>query len=215
MVTWGHPDTTGSPKIDAFLSSEHLETANGQDQYTETLLKLSTLGITYERPTLSKEYRKTRKDFGLRADKHLYCCPQTLFKFHPEFDLVLGEILRVNPLAELVLLERRLQEWTHRLFRRTLPNADQRVRFLPAMAREDFLSLLSLSDVVLDPIHFGGVNSSMEACLSSILHKCEERNSLSAMTRSHQKLSTHQPASSMWRQVCWHGLSPYCNRIHS
>jgi len=90
VVTWGHPDTTGSPMIDAFLSSEHLETANGQDQYTETLLKLSTLGITYERPTLGKEYRKTRRDFGLRADKHLYCCPQTLFKFHPEFDLVLG-----------------------------------------------------------------------------------------------------------------------------
>ena len=76
--------------IDAFLSSEHLETANGQDQCTETLLKLSTLGITYERPTLGKEYRKTRRDFGLRADKHLYCCPQTLFKFPPEFDLVLG-----------------------------------------------------------------------------------------------------------------------------
>ena len=96
--------------FDAFLSSEHLETANGQDHYTETLLKILTLGITYERPTLSKGHRNTRRDFGLPADKHLYCCPQTLFKFNPEFDLVLGEILRLDPLAELVLLERRLSE---------------------------------------------------------------------------------------------------------
>ncbi len=65
-----------------------------------------------------------------------------------------------------MLLEGRLPEWTHRLkrrFRRTLPDQGEHVRFLPALPRPDFLSLLAVSDVVLDPLHFGGGNSSLEA----------------------------------------------------
>ncbi len=50
-----------------------------------------------------------------------------------------------------------------RRFRRTLPEQGARVRFLPALPRADFLSLLAVSDVVLDPLHFGGGNSSLEA----------------------------------------------------
>jgi predicted O-linked N-acetylglucosamine transferase (SPINDLY family) len=34
---------------------------------------------------------------------------------------------------------------------------------LPAQSYDDFLSLLAISDVVLDPLHFGGGNSSYEA----------------------------------------------------
>lgn len=124
------------------------------------------MGIRYERPQLGASHRKTRLDFGLSEGNHLYACPQTLFKFHPEFDDILKNILEADPLAELVLLEGRLPEWTHRLrrrFRRTLPDADRRVRFLPALPRNVFLQLLAISDVVLDPIHFGSGNSSMEA----------------------------------------------------
>ncbi len=164
VATWGHPDTTGSPVIDYFLSSQHLERAGGESDYTEQLLRLKTLGIDYQRPTLT--IAKSREDLGLSHSAHLIACPQTLFKFHPEFDPVLARILDQDPHAELILLEGRLPEWTHRLrrrFRRTLPEQGRRVRFLPAMPRHDFLSLLRLSEVVIDPIHFGGGNSSLES----------------------------------------------------
>jgi len=38
-----------------------------------------------------------------------------------------------------------------------------RVRFLPPQSNADFLDLLSLADVMLDPLHFGGGNTSYEA----------------------------------------------------
>jgi uncharacterized protein (TIGR03032 family) len=165
VATWGHPDTTGSAMIDYFLSSESLETVDSDRNYTERLLKLPTLGIYYERPVLSSD-AKNRSQLGLPEGRHLYACAQTLFKFHPEFDLVLSSILESDPEGELVIIEGRLSEWTHRLkrrFRRTLPESGKRVRFLPAVAHRDFLSLLACVDVVLDPIHFGGGNSSFEA----------------------------------------------------
>jgi predicted O-linked N-acetylglucosamine transferase (SPINDLY family) len=38
----------------------------------------------------------------------------------------------------------------------------ERVRFLPRLTPEAFLSLNSLADVLLDPIHFGGGNTTYE-----------------------------------------------------
>jgi protein O-GlcNAc transferase len=52
-------------------------------------------------------------------------------------------------------LRRRLQ--------RSLGRAAKRVRFLQPLAQRDFHHLLAAADVVLDPFHFGGCNSSCEA----------------------------------------------------
>ncbi len=164
IATWGHPDTTGSPAIDYFLSSDGLETETSPSSYTEKLLKLPSLGIDYDRPTVQRP--KARHELGLPVDKHLYGCPQTLFKIHPDFDDLLARILTKDPKGELILIEGRLSEWTHRLrrrFRRTIPDADHRIHFLPSLPRDDYLSLLREVDVLLDPIHFGGGNSSIES----------------------------------------------------
>jgi predicted O-linked N-acetylglucosamine transferase (SPINDLY family) len=48
-------------------------------------------------------------------------------------------------------------------FARDMPDVAERVRWLPALANQDFLQLPTVADVVLDPIHFGGGNSSYEA----------------------------------------------------
>ena len=163
-VTWGHPDTTGSPTMDYFLSSELLEIPDAQRHYSEQLVRLPLLATYYERPRRSGPPR-TREYFQLDVRRHVYLCPQTLFKFHPEFDDMLAGILTEDPEADLVLLEGRVPEWTLRLRERwssTLPHADRRVRFLPAQPRDDFLALLECADVVIDPIHFGGGNSTYE-----------------------------------------------------
>jgi protein O-GlcNAc transferase len=163
-VGWGHPDTTGSPAIDYFLSSELLETADADEHYTERLVRLPAMGVYYHRPERPIHCRN-RMDFGFAEDAHLYACPQTLYKFHPDFDAVIAGILQSDPRAEIVLLEGRVASWTNNLrrrFARTLPDSD-RVRFIPSLSYEDFLSLLTISDVILDPLHFGGGNSSYEA----------------------------------------------------
>ncbi|MDA1165404.1 MAG: TIGR03032 family protein [Planctomycetota bacterium] len=161
-ATWGHPETTGSAQIDYFLSSELLETSDADDHYTERLVRLPLLGTYFERPTLSQG----PSPLVPRPSTHTYVCPQTLFKFHPDFDAVIAGILVADPQAQIILLEGRDQHWTDQLkrrFGRTLPESGKRVRFLPAMPREQFLRLLATADVVLDPLHFGGGHSSYEA----------------------------------------------------
>ena len=66
----------------------------------------------------------------------------------------------------LVLIEGRVPNWTERLrhrFESSMADVVDRIRWLPALGRDEFLSLLAVSDVVLDPVRFGGGNSSYEA----------------------------------------------------
>jgi predicted O-linked N-acetylglucosamine transferase (SPINDLY family) len=164
-VTWGHPVTTGLPTMDYFISSADLEQEESDTHYSERLVRLSRLAVVYPRPHLAPQ-RKDREAFGLPADAHLYGCPQTLFKFHPEFDALLANILHSDPHGLLVLIEGKYEYWTEllrRRFVRTLGEAANRVRFLPRLSRPDYLSLLETVNVLLDPLHFGGGNSSYEA----------------------------------------------------
>ncbi|MBX3415486.1 MAG: tetratricopeptide repeat protein [Pirellulales bacterium] len=164
-VTWGHPDTTGSAAMDYFISSELLETAGADEHYTEQLVRLPDLSVCYERPVLDERPRD-RASFGLDPARHLYICPQSLFKFHPEFDAVLGEILRRDPQGDLVLLEGKYDHWKRLLmerFSRTIPDVVDRIRFLGRLKRVDFLALNAAADVSLDPMHFGGGNTTYEA----------------------------------------------------
>jgi len=165
MATWGHPVTTGSRTMDAFLSSELLETADGPRHYTERLLLPPSLCTYYERPRIMGK-AKTRRDFGLPEAVPLYACPQTLFKFHPEFDTLLAEILRKDLDGRLVMVEGRTANWTRLLrerFERVMPDVTSRIVWLKPLPNDDFLQLLTLCDVSLDPLHFGGGNTTYEA----------------------------------------------------
>lgn len=162
---WGHPMTTGIPNMDYFVSSRALEGEGSQAQYSERLAVLPDLTTCYARPAAPSSARG-RAHFGLPDDARLYACPQTLFKFHPGQDEVFAEILRRDPTALLVLIAAKQPEWEARLrarWARSTPDVAGRIVFLPQMSLEEYLSLLIVADAVLDPIWFGGGNSSMEA----------------------------------------------------
>jgi len=164
-VTWGHPVTTGSPEMDYFISSTLLESPGGQQYYREQLVELPNLANYYERPQLPPRPRD-RESFGFAPGAHLYGCPQTLFKLHPKYDDVLASILRADPQGELVLLDARYEQWSELVrqrFSRSMADVHERVRFLPPLPRPDFLALNAVVDVLLDPTHFGGGNTTYEA----------------------------------------------------
>jgi predicted O-linked N-acetylglucosamine transferase (SPINDLY family) len=164
-VTWGHPLTTGIPTLDYFISSEHLEPPGSEVQYSEKLVRLPHLANYYYRPTPPFS-TKTRRDFGLADDVHAYGCPQSLFKLHPDDDDVFGRILRRDPRGRLVLVEGNFPSWTQRLlarFRRAMPDVCDRVQFVPTQQPRDFARLLASVDVLLDPLVFGGGDSSYQS----------------------------------------------------
>jgi predicted O-linked N-acetylglucosamine transferase (SPINDLY family) len=43
-----------------------------------------------------------------------------------------------------------------------MPDVAERIRFIPLQPNADYLSLIAAADVLLDPLHFGGVNSSYD-----------------------------------------------------
>jgi predicted O-linked N-acetylglucosamine transferase (SPINDLY family) len=56
--------------------------------------------------------------------------------------------------------------WDDRLmarFRRTIGDVADRIRLVPRQSYDDFLALTAACDVMLDPLHFGGGNTTYEA----------------------------------------------------
>ena len=103
-VSWGHPETTGYPTIDYFLSSDLMEPPDGQDHYTERLLRLPNISIYYEPPDLLPTVLN-RTDFGLRADAAVYWCAQSLYKYLPQFDEVFARIAKDVGNCQFVFIE--------------------------------------------------------------------------------------------------------------
>ena len=167
-TTWGHPVTTGIPSMDYFISSNLIEPAGAEAHYSEQLVLLDSLPVYYYRPqvVLAESRNEARQEFGLSQAEHVYLCPQSLFKFHPDFDSLLGSILARDPLARIVLIEAPHTHWTEMLsdrLRRSLNSLMEQVTFIPRVDRAAFLRLLTTADVVLDPLHFGGGNTSFQA----------------------------------------------------
>jgi predicted O-linked N-acetylglucosamine transferase (SPINDLY family) len=164
-VSWGHPNTTGSNTLDYFVSAESIEPTDADLLYSERLIRMSRLPCTYEPPADAPD-STTRADFGLPESGTLYGCPQSLFKFHPEFDAILAEIAAGDPQGHIVVIDGAqpaLNDLLRRRWQRNQPSLVDRVRFLPRMTRERFLALMVHFDVLLDPIHFGSGNTLYEA----------------------------------------------------
>ncbi len=164
-TSWGHPVTTGIANVDYFLSARALEPEDGEAHYSERLVRLGRMPTCLPRPRLPEPVA-TRRELGLPEEATLYACPQTLFKFHPDFDAILTNILRRDPGGRLVLIEGKHGRWAE-LLRERLARLDadaaERIIFLPHQPVAGFLSLLHQADVILDPICFGGGVTSYEA----------------------------------------------------
>ena len=158
-TSWGQPETSGVAQIDYYLSSALAEPDDGaRSHYTERLLIADTL-LSYQRRTRLPESPKRREAFGFTSAQHVFLCAQQIRKFHPHFDAILGEILRRDAQGLIVVVEDRYGRAAAELRQRlaaAVPDVRDRIVFLPRQSYPDYLSLVAASDVLLDPLHFGG-----------------------------------------------------------
>ena len=165
VVGWGHPDTTGLDTMDYFVSAALIEPENAEEHYTERLIRLDRMPCFYA-PLVAPTQIPNRVALGLPETGTLYGCPQSLFKFHPDFDGVLAAIATGDPAGRIVLLEGKYSAWAAQLkarWKKTAPLLLERVLFLPRMPIDRFMALIAHMDVLLDPIHFGSGNTLYEA----------------------------------------------------
>jgi predicted O-linked N-acetylglucosamine transferase (SPINDLY family) len=162
-MAWGQPVTSGLPTIDYFLSSELMEPVNGQDHYTEKLVCLPGVGISY--PAIKVDsIRRNRLFFELREDAIVYISSQAGYKYLPQHDYIYAEIARQVPNAQFMFLRCGIsQERLKRAFAAVgLDSLDYCV-FSPVLPRDDYFDLLSLADIYLDTFDWAGGNTTLDA----------------------------------------------------
>lgn len=168
-VTWGHPITSGLPTIDYFISSELMEPTEGDNHYSEKLIRLSNLGIAYAKPLLPPQ-RKTRLEMGLAEDKIIYLNCQSLFKYLPENDEIFPRIARQVPNSQFIFICHRSEFVTH-CFQSRLSQAFNRYGLdwqdygvmMPQLEQNDYFQLNLLADIYLDNLSWSGGNTTLEA----------------------------------------------------
>jgi tetratricopeptide (TPR) repeat protein len=172
-AAWGHPVTTGSSFIDHFLSCADMEPPGAAASYREALTLLPGLGTRYRAPPQVEPDRRER--FGLPPEGRLYLCPHSLYKIHPDTDALFFELLARDPDAVLVFFAAttagQRQAFVDRLQRgmqaRGLPPRQQ-IKLLPYLSRSDFRSVMTVCDVMLDPLHWSGGGTSLDALTTGL-----------------------------------------------
>ncbi|MDP1559891.1 MAG: tetratricopeptide repeat protein [Pirellulaceae bacterium] len=165
FTAWGHPITTGITTVDYFVSSEGMDQESSQAHYSEKLVVLRNLLLNYARPALLSE-QIDKSTLGLPNNIRLYLCPQTIFKLHPEFDAILGSILRADPSGLVMMIKLGQETWRQKLlarFAKTLPDVQDRILWMDRMSAMKYQHLFRLGDVALDPYRFGSGNTCLEA----------------------------------------------------
>ncbi|MEZ0370611.1 MAG: hypothetical protein ACAI44_16090, partial [Candidatus Sericytochromatia bacterium] len=163
----GHPESSGLPSIDYFVSTRDREGPQADAHYRERLLLLERMPAVFSAP--EPPPAASRAELGLPlelADKRLYLCPMTPFKIHPENDQLFAGILAADPEAWILLFEYGQLGLTQALrerLDRSLSEHAARVLFLPFMTPVRFHQLLLQSEVCLDSRGFGGGNTARQA----------------------------------------------------
>jgi predicted O-linked N-acetylglucosamine transferase (SPINDLY family) len=170
IAAWGHPETTGLPTIEYYLSAEAFETGNSQNHYTERLVTLPNLGCYYAPEEQAVESEACPGRSGNMAAP-LFVCPGTPFKYAPQHDDVFVKIAhRLKNVrfvfftyAPVPLLSNRLEERIQRAFAAEGLDYSKHVEFIPWQPKAGFFSVLRRADVFLDTIGFSGFNTAMQA----------------------------------------------------
>jgi len=168
-TTWAHPITSGLPTIDYFLSSELMEPENAQSHYSEQLVCLPNIGVSYAKPIIP-EPKKIRSEFELRDETVVYLSCQSLFKYLPQYDYVFAAIAQRVPQAKFAFISRQSIHITQ-IFRQHLQrafanyglNSEDYCVILPRQNADDYFNLNLVSDVFLDTFTWSGGNTTLEA----------------------------------------------------
>lgn len=170
----GHPQTSGYPTIDYFLSGELIEPPDGDRHYSEKLVRLPNFGVYYD-PLPDSPVQVTREELGIRSSATAFWCAQSLFKYLPQHDEVYPRIAREiasdagdcqfvfirhsRAQAVTALFEARLE----RAFAAAGMKSSDHCVFLDFMDANRFAAATAQCDAMLDSIEWSGGNTTLEA----------------------------------------------------
>jgi len=166
----GHPETSGMPTVDYFLSSAAMEPPDGDAHYTEQLVRLPGLSVFYE-PRDVRPTEVTRASMGLRTGLPVFWCGQSLYKYLPQYDEVFPRIVREVGPCQFAFIVYPFGTHVTALFRARLErtfaayglDAAAHCVFLPRLNGDEFADTAGQCDIVLDSLGWAGFNSNLES----------------------------------------------------
>ena len=161
VTSWGHPETTCIDTLDYFLTSKLIESQNSNKKFSEKLLYADFLPMYYYTPVVERGL-----DIDMLSKNNVYSCPQTLFKIHPEFDLVLGKILEEDKKAKIYFIKDSDNVYYKKLLNRFKKNTKidlDRIEFINGLSWGDYINHCGQASVLLDPFYFSAGNSFYES----------------------------------------------------
>jgi protein O-GlcNAc transferase len=167
--SWGHPETSGLPTIDYFLSSDLMEPPNAQSHYSEKLVRLPNLSVYYE-PLGVPPVSINRSELGLRSAATVYWCGQSLFKYLPQFDQIFPRIAREIPDSQFAFIQHTTPQITEiyckrleRAFKAHGLDSREHCVFLPGLDLSRFVAVFGQCEAGLDSIGWSGGNTTLES----------------------------------------------------
>jgi protein O-GlcNAc transferase len=176
-ASWGHPETTGLPTMDLYLSADAFEPANASENYCEKIVRLPNLGV-YVEPLTPEISKPGLGSLNLPDDEPLLLCPGAPFKYSPQYDEVWvqiagrlrkkfflrgsgGRLVFFRSGSDMVdrILERRLRA----AFEKADVRFDEHVSIIPRLDRSRFFGLMRKSALMLDTLGFSGFNTALQA----------------------------------------------------
>jgi protein O-GlcNAc transferase len=173
--SWGHPETSGLPTVDYFLTSDMMEPADAAEHYTERLVRLPNLSIYYE-PVATSPAAITRAELGMRPDAIVFWSGQSLYKYLPAHDFVFARIAKSAGNCQFVFIKHPKEAAVADLFRRRLDSvfsqwglkASDHCLFIESLSVERFIAATGNCDIFLDSIGWSGCNSTLESLVHNL-----------------------------------------------
>jgi predicted O-linked N-acetylglucosamine transferase (SPINDLY family) len=169
-TSWGHPETSGLPTIDWFLTSDLMEPPGEAARYSERVLRLPGLSIDYAPPAVEPTAVDAAKH-GLREGAMRFLCCQSIFKYLPQDDDVLARIAAAVPDSQFVFLGHPTAPQLTQRFRARLAKAfaargaspERQIAMLPPLDLAHYAGLNRACDLFLDSLRWSGGNTALEA----------------------------------------------------
>lgn len=173
IASWGHPESTGLQTIDFYLSAKLLEPENAKSLYSEVLVQLPNLGTHIECDGV-KAITPNLDDLGIDPAIPILLCAGSPSKYNPNHDAIFVEIAKRLGQCQFFFfdfdenLSAILKERMQMAFAHAQLDANQFLRFIPFLKKEEFYGLMQKADLYLDTIGFSGFNTAMQALICDL-----------------------------------------------
>lgn len=165
-MAWGHPVTSGLASVDSFLTGDAMEAPDGEAHYSERLVRLPALGISFPDPgTYGAAPRATRNVGAPRL-----FCAQSIYKMLPCNYELLVRLAQALPEARFDFVPHPAAparaELAGRLraaFAAAGMDFDARATLHPFLSRERFIALMREADAMVDTFGWSGGHTTLEA----------------------------------------------------